>query len=85
MAEKHITYYEHEDFDFKRLTLDDLYAVTPNFMEIEICNPETHGKARNSFTHYEVRMKTNISKFKLHEYSVRRRYREFLWFNGGVS
>ena len=42
---------------FKKQTLDDAYAVPANLLEIEICNPETHGLARNRYTDYEIKMK----------------------------
>ena len=45
--------------DFKKQTLDDAYAVPANLLEIEICDPQTHGLARNRYTDYEVRMKVS--------------------------
>ncbi|CAI8013837.1 Sorting nexin-12 [Geodia barretti] len=65
--------------DFKKQSLDDAYAAPANLLEIEVANPETHGLARNRYTDYEVRMRTNIPIFKLKESSVRRRYSDFEW------
>lgn len=47
---------------FKKQTLDDAYAVPANLLEIEICNPETHGLARNRYTDYEVKMKVSFMR-----------------------
>ena len=44
----------------KKQTLDDAYAPPTNFLEIDVCNPLTHGLARNRFTDYEVKVKVNI-------------------------
>ena len=43
--------------DFKKQSLDDAYAVPANLLEIEMCNPDTHGFGRNRFTDYEIKMK----------------------------
>lgn len=43
--------------EYKKQTLDDAYAVPANLLEIEVCNPETHGIGRNRYTDYEVKMK----------------------------
>lgn len=45
----------------KKQTLDDAYAAPANFLEIDICNPQTHGVGRTRYTDYEVRMKVNYS------------------------
>lgn len=45
----------------KKQTLDDAYAVPANFLEIDVCNPITHGVARNRYTDYEVRMRVCVS------------------------
>ena len=47
--------------DFKKQTLDDAYSVPANLLEIEVCNPETHGFARNRYTDYEIKM--NVSNY----------------------
>ncbi|XP_077977402.1 sorting nexin-12-like [Glandiceps talaboti] len=65
--------------DPKKQTLDDAYAAPANFLEIDVCNPETHGFAKKRYTDYEVRMRTNLPVFKLKESSVRRRYSDFEW------
>lgn len=48
---------ETKRLEFKKQTLDDAYAVPANLLEIEVCNPETHGLARNRYTDYEVKMR----------------------------
>ncbi|GES99419.1 sorting nexin-3 [Rhizophagus clarus] len=80
----------------KEQTIDEMYGVPENFLEIEVRNPLTHGFGRKMFTDYEIvcrcltRFKcftndlrnnlTNIPAFKLKSSSVRRRYSDFEWF-----
>lgn len=45
----------------KKQTLDDAYAEPANFLEIDVCNPITHGVSRNRYTDYEVRMRVRIA------------------------
>lgn len=45
--------------DFKKQSLDDAYAAPANLLEIEVCDPNTHGFARNRYTDYEVRMRVS--------------------------
>lgn len=45
----------------KKQTLDDAYAEPANFLEIDVCNPVTHGVARNRYTDYEVRMRVKTT------------------------
>ncbi|XP_041463119.1 LOW QUALITY PROTEIN: sorting nexin-12-like [Lytechinus variegatus] len=63
--------------DSKRQTLDDAYAAPANFIEIDVCNPQTHGIGNKRYTDYEVRMTTNLPVFKQKESTVRRRYSDF--------
>lgn len=63
----------------KPQSISEAYAVPANFLEIDVCNPQTHGVGKKRYTDYEVRMKTNIPIFKLKESSVRRRYSDFEW------
>ncbi|KAG9510893.1 Sorting nexin-12 [Fragariocoptes setiger] len=69
----------------KKQTLDDAYAAPANFLEIDVVNPITHGLARNRYTDYEVRMRTNLPVFKLKESSVRRRYSDFEWLRNELE
>ncbi|XP_071957283.1 sorting nexin-12-like [Antedon mediterranea] len=69
----------------KKQTLDDAYAAPANFLEIDIVNPETHGFAKNRYTDYEVRMRSNLPIFKLKESSVRRRYSDFEWLRNELE
>jgi len=44
--------------DAPRQDLSDAYSLPANFLEIEVCNPETHGVGwRQKYTDYEVKMK----------------------------
>ncbi|ORY05002.1 sorting nexin-3 [Basidiobolus meristosporus CBS 931.73] len=61
-------------------SLDDIYGVPENFLEIEVRNPQTHGFGRKMYTDYEIVCRTNLPTFKLDSSSVRRRYRDFEWF-----
>ncbi|GBB86075.1 hypothetical protein RclHR1_12520004 [Rhizophagus clarus] len=64
----------------KEQTIDEMYGVPENFLEIEVRNPLTHGFGRKMFTDYEIVCRTNIPAFKLKSSSVRRRYSDFEWF-----
>ncbi|KRZ84288.1 Sorting nexin-12 [Trichinella sp. T8] len=44
----------------KRQTLDEAYAPPANFLEIEVCNPITHGVGKNRYTDYDIRMKAGL-------------------------
>lgn len=46
--------------DFKKQSLDDAYAAPANLLEIEVCNAETHGFARNRYTDYEIKMRVSL-------------------------
>jgi len=60
-------------------SLDDAYAEPANFLEIDVCDPQTNGFGRKRYTTYAVNMRTNIPIFNLKEASVRRRYSDFDW------
>lgn len=47
----------------KRQTLDEAYAPPANFLEIEICNPITHGVGKTRYTDYEIRMRVKYVCF----------------------
>lgn len=38
----------------KKQTLQEAYAEPANFLEIDVCNPQTHGFGRGRYTDYEV-------------------------------
>eukprot|EP00053_Salpingoeca_punica_P006368 m.60399 g.60399 ORF g.60399 m.60399 type:complete len:160 (-) comp13659_c0_seq2:373-852(-) len=63
----------------KPQTLKEAYSQPENVLEIDVCNPQTHGIGRARYTDYEVRVKTNLPVFQLKESSVRRRYSDFDW------
>ena len=41
----------------KPQSISEAYAVPANFLEIDVCNPQTHGVGKKRYTDYEVRMK----------------------------
>ncbi|CAH8540946.1 unnamed protein product [Schistosoma turkestanicum] len=62
-----------------RQTIEDAYSPPANFLEIDVCDPLTHGYGKNRFTDYEVKLRTNLPIFAHKESSVRRRYSDFQW------
>ena len=40
--------------------IDDAYAQPANFLEIEVCDPMTHGAGSGRFTEYTVITRTNL-------------------------
>ena len=50
-----------------------------------IRNPESPVTWTNPYTDYEVRMRTTFSLFNFNEYSVRRRYRDFVWSKNNLE
>ncbi|XP_029641106.1 sorting nexin-12 [Octopus sinensis] len=69
----------------KKQTLEDAYSPPANFLEIDVCNPQTHGLGKKRYTDYEVRMRTNLPVFKLKDSSVRRRYSDFEWLRNELE
>ncbi|KAI9227091.1 MAG: sorting nexin-3 [Piptocephalis tieghemiana] len=65
--------------DLKEQTMDEIYGVPENFLEIEVKHPLTHGFGRKMFTDYEIICSTNIPAFKVTKSTVRRRYSDFEW------
>ena len=41
----------------KPQNIKDAYEVPDNFLEIDVCNPQTHGVGKKRYSDYEVRMK----------------------------
>ena len=41
----------------RQQTLEEAYSEPTNFLEIDVCNPQTHGFGRARYTDYEVRIK----------------------------
>ncbi|CAG03615.1 unnamed protein product [Tetraodon nigroviridis] len=44
----------------KPQNLNDAYGPPSNFLEIDVCNPETVGVGRNRYTTYEVKLKVRL-------------------------
>ena len=55
---------------------DDAYAQPANFLEIEVCDPMTHGAGSGRFTEYTVVTRTNLPVFSKRECTVKRRYKK---------
>lgn len=47
----------------KQQTLAESYAPPANFLEIDVCDPQTHGIGNKRYTDYEVRLKVGEFKF----------------------
>jgi sorting nexin-3/12 len=69
----------------QRQTLEEAYSPPANFLEIDVCSPETHVSGKTKYTTYEVHMKTNLPVFKLKESNVRRRYSDFEWLRNELE
>ena len=46
--------------DPKKQSIKDAYEVPDNFLEIDVCNPQTHGVGNKRYTDYEVRMRVSF-------------------------
>ena len=57
---------------------DEVYEEPEDLLEIEVCNPITHGHGTNKYTDYEIVCRTNIPCFKKRESRVRRRFSDFV-------
>ncbi|KAI4165167.1 MAG: hypothetical protein LQ342_001035 [Letrouitia transgressa] len=66
--------------DARQQSVEEIYGVPENILEIEVKNPQTHGTSRKMYTDYEIVCRTNIPAFKLKHSSVRRRYSDFEYF-----
>jgi len=70
----------------KKQSLDDMYSVPANFLEIDVINPQTTIIAgKKKFTDYEIRMRTNLPVFRVKDSSVRRRYSDFEWLRNELE
>ena len=47
--------------DPKKQSIKDAYEVPDNFLEIDVCNPQTHGVGNKRYTDYEVRMRVCLN------------------------
>lgn len=56
----------------KKQSLDDMYSVPANFLEIDVINPQTTIQAgKKKFTDYEIRMRVSCSRKFLGNFSLR--------------
>eukprot|EP00040_Diaphanoeca_grandis_P002170 m.20724 g.20724 ORF g.20724 m.20724 type:complete len:155 (-) comp13089_c0_seq1:312-776(-) len=60
-------------------TLDDAYAEPANFLEIDVCEAQTHEFGKKRYTDYLVKINTNLPIFAKTNAEVRRRYSDFDW------
>ena len=51
----------------QKQTLEDAYSPPANFLEIDMCNPQTHGVGKKRYTDYELRMR--VGNFGVHSLS----------------
>jgi sorting nexin-3/12 len=57
-----------------------------NFLEIDVCKPFTHTDENGKrFTDYEIHMRTNLPVFAIKEFTVRRRYSDFVWLRKEIE
>ncbi|KAE8271263.1 hypothetical protein A4X09_0g1091 [Tilletia walkeri] len=69
-----------DSLNTRRETLEEMYGVPENFLEVEVKDPITHGFGRKAYTDYEIVTRTNIPAFKVRYSTVRRRYSDFEFF-----
>ena len=62
------------------------YIDIANFLEIDVCKPFTHTDEHGKrFTDYEIHMRTNLPVFAIKEFTVRRRYSDFVWLRKEIE
>mmetsp|Transcript_5763 Transcript_5763/g.6263 ORF Transcript_5763/g.6263 Transcript_5763/m.6263 type:complete len:165 (+) Transcript_5763:37-531(+) len=68
----------------KRISGD--YQV-PEYITVSVTDPITHQDAngKNSYTDYKISTQTTLPDFKSTDFSVRRRYSEFVWLRAHLK
>jgi len=70
----------------KNQSLNEMYDPPANFLEIDVCKPFTHtDETGKRFTDYEIHMRTNLPVFAIKEFTVRRRYSDFVWLRKEIE
>lgn len=70
----------------KDQSLNEMYDPPANFLEIDVCKPFTHTDENGKrFTDYEIHMRTNLPVFAIKEFTVRRRYSDFVWLKKEIE
>lgn len=70
----------------KDQSLNEMYDPPANFLEIDVCKPFTHTDEHGKrFTDYEIHMRTNLPVFAIKEFTVRRRYSDFVWLRKEIE
>lgn len=64
--------------DPKPQSISEAYAVPANFLEIDVCNAQTHGVGKKRYTDYEVRMK--VFKILFMNHKLKRLVQTFFGF-----
>ena len=63
-----------------------LFFLAANFLEIDVCKPFTHTDDNGKrYTDYEIHMRTNLPVFAIKEFTVRRRYSDFVWLRKEIE
>lgn len=55
----------------KKQSLDDMYSVPANFLDIDVINPQTIVTGKKKFTDYEIRMRVSEEAIRSAFLSVR--------------
>ena len=68
------------------VTLSLIFLFSANFLEIDVCKPFTHTDENGKrYTDYEIHMRTNLPVFAIKEFTVRRRYSDFVWLRKEIE
>jgi sorting nexin-3/12 len=63
----------------------DQYQV-PEYIYVEVTDPITHQvNGKNSYTTYKITVNTTLPEYKQKEFSVRRRYSDFVWLRNHLK
>ncbi|KAA8592405.1 hypothetical protein FQN60_017860 [Etheostoma spectabile] len=78
----HDDMFTHSSFD----EIEDEEEASDSFdMHISVSDPEKVGDGMNAYMAYKVTTKTSISLFKSHEFSVKRRFSDFLGLHSKLA
>ncbi|KAG1668788.1 Sorting nexin-30 [Nymphon striatum] len=64
---------------------DDDFNLDTKDLIVKVDNPEKHSGAMDSYITFRICTKTNRPDFDNHEFSVRRRYSDFLWLRSRLE
>lgn len=69
----------------RQLSMPLEQAAQPPTFHITVGDPTTIGNITGSHTEYKVRTKTNSKAFKNEDFTVNRRYRDFVWLYNALN